>query len=198
MVRSSKLSSMLLLLLTISSLKAVDSPQGLTTLDDYDMSEATVEFSPESIRAEGLGERVCLFYDKEGFFVRSNDEDVRVHPYDTDPIFKNRNQKDVLKFALGNKLMLKKFNNGEYKVEAAGGLKGGGVGGAWLGSIIGKAAVHFVGHGVIQIIGVCSGPAYLPTVAALEAALLPTVIEPMSNVVAIGLGVAGGVATGPL
>lgn len=197
MVRS-KISSMLLLLLTAFSLKAVGSFQGLVSLDSYDMSEATVEFSPETIRAEGIDEKVGLFYDKEGFFVRSNDEDVRVHSYDTDPIFKNKNQKDVLKFALGNKLKLKKFDNGEYRVEAAGGLKGGGILGAWAGSILGKAIVHFVGHGTILLIGACTGPAAPATIYALEAALLPTVIEPASNIAAIGMGVAAGVATGPV
>lgn len=193
MVRN-RIPSMLLLFLTAFSLKAVE----LTSLDDYDMSESTVQFYPESVRAEGINEKVDLFYDKEGFFVRSNDEDVRVHSYDIDPIFKDRSQKDVLRFALGNKIKLKKFNNGEYRVEAAGGLKGGGVGGAFVGSLIGKGLVHFIGHGTILIIGACTGPAMPATIAALEAALLPTVIEPASNIAAIAIGVAGGVATGPV
>jgi hypothetical protein len=96
------------------------------------------------------------------------------------------------------KFKVSKFSNGEYAVRADGDLKGGGALGATGGAIFGKFLVHFIGQGVIQIAAICTGPAYPATILALEAALLPTVIEPLSNVAAIGCGIAGGVATGPV
>ncbi len=196
MVRN-KLSSMLLLLLTAFSLKAVESSQGLITLDDYDMSEATLRFSPDSVRSEGIDEKVGLFFDEEGFFVRSNDENIRVHSYDTDPIFKNRKQKDILRFALGNKFKLKKLDNGEYKVEAAGGLKGGGVVGATVGAHVGVVATNVVGHGILMFISSFSGPAAPWVYAGLAASYGPMILA-TSKAVGVGVGVVAAVATGPV
>lgn len=185
--------------LSLLSLMAVlsISANGLETvnLNEMDWDSSTV-IVPKG-RALGL-EEGTLKFDQEGFFVEEEDGITRVHSYDTDKVFRNRGQKDVLRFAMQNKFKVKRFDNGEYKVEAAGGLKGGGVLGAWGGMLLGKGLVHFVGHGTILIVSACTGPAAPATFAALEAALLPTVIEPMSNVAAIGMGVAGGVATGPV
>lgn len=95
-------------------------------------------------------------------------------------------------------LSVNKMSDGEFKVQAHARGEGGGVLGATGGAIFGKFLVHFIGHGVIQIAALCTGPAYPVTVLALEAALLPIVIEPLSNVAAIGCGILGGVATGPV
>lgn len=160
-----------------------------------DLSETTLAFGAGMV--QGLQEN-NLFYDKDGFFIVEDDNVVRVNSYDTDKLFHGRDQDFVARYAQIGKFKVSRFDNGEYSVTSTGGLKGGGIFGAYAGAILGKAVVHFVGHGTILIISACTGPAAPATFAALEAALLPTVIEPVSNVAAVGMGIAGGVATGPV
>lgn len=94
------------------------------------------------------------------------------------------------------KLKVSKFNNGEYAIRAHGDLRGGGALGATGGALFGKFLVHFIGQGAIQVVALCTGPAYPATLVALEASVVPLIIEPLSNVAAVGFGVAGAVATG--
>ena len=111
---------------------------------NIDLDEATLEFSPESVRTDGLEENIGLFYDKEGFFVRADDEDVRVQTYDTDKLFRGRNIKDVARYATQGKFKVSKFNNGEYVIAAHGDLKGGGP----VLAAIAAVGVRVIGYGI--------------------------------------------------
>lgn len=95
----------------------------------------------------------------------------------------------------GGYLWLSKNDQDDYFVEAKVRGLGGGVGGANVGFYTGKFLTHFVGHGAIQLAAICTGPAYWATVVSLEATFGPT-IEATSNVVGLGTGILGGVATG--
>jgi len=81
-------------------------------------------------------------------------------------------------------------------------LQQNGLGGAWIGFWGGKAIVHGVWQGVlfgIQVGGdiVCPGVGTV-TSATLNCVVTPFVIEPLSNVVAIGGSIAVGTATGAI
>lgn len=80
-------------------------------------------------------------------------------------------------------------------------MKGGGIGGATAGVFIGKFVTHFVaqvGIGVATAgVAIVCPPAAVPFFYAAEATIAPAV-EVASNTVAIGCGVIGGVATGPV
>ncbi len=185
--------SLLLSLATVFSISAMET----RSLDEIDMDSATLEFLPEMVRTDGIEEETNLFYDQEGFFVRTNEDAVRVHEYDTDKCLRGRSTKDIAKRALLGKFKVSKLDNGEYVVRSHGALKGSGVLGATGGFYFGKFIVHLIGHSAILVAGVCTGPAAPATIAALEATFLP-VIEAASNVVGLGCGVAAGVATGPV
>ena len=89
------------------------------------------------------------------------------------------------------------MDNGEYSLHAHVRGLGGGYWGGVAGCYVGKFAVHFIAHGTIAVISLCTGPAALVTAASLEATFLP-LIEATSITVAIGVGIAGAVATGPV
>ena len=208
MVRIKKLITLSLLLslittpflsaMTLDELAQSGSRMEVEEFSKLDLDNYTMLFDSSHVITDGLDKGLRLGADKDGFFVQEGKNFVRVQSCDTDEILKGHSLNEIALYGITSKFKVSQFDNGEYKVTAAEGLQGGGIGGAWAGALFGKALVHFVGHGVIQIVGVCTGPAYPATVFALEAALLPTVIEPMSNVAAIGFGVAGGVATGPV
>lgn len=110
----------------LKALKLLQEKKALAEIDDIDMKEATLEFLSGTVRKKSAEEGLLL-YDKEGFLVRKDDEDVRVHRYDTDKLFHGRSVKEMTKYAIkGNKLKLTKLDNGEYTVQAQGELKGGG------------------------------------------------------------------------
>ncbi len=189
---------MLSLLLIFLSFSSIESSQKYINFDNIDMSEATIEFSPDIIRSERHKKQIKLFHDKQGFFVRTNSKEVRVHAHDTDKSLREMTSKDIAKYAMLGKLKVSKFNNGEYAIRAHGDLRGGGALGATGGALFGKFLVHFIGQGAIQVVALCTGPAYPATLVALEASVVPLIIEPLSNVAAVGFGVAGAVATGPV
>lgn len=143
-------------------------------------------------------EETKLFHGNNSFFIRDKNNVKKVHPCWIDKEIRSISKERLGKMLECGYLSLKKMSDGEFKVQAHVRGEGGGAVGATAGAIFGKFLVHFIGHGAIQIVAVCTGPAYLVTLASLEAALLPTVIEPLSNVAAVGFGIAGAVATGPV
>jgi len=164
-----------------------------------DQDPKAVVFDQSMVRTDRLGEMVHVGLDTDGYFaVRENGEFHRIQNADVSPELRKQILQDVLKHKMARKLQVKKYDNGEFKLEAADGLNGGGLGGAFLGSCIGTGLVHFIGHGTILIASACTGPLAPATFAALEAAFLPTVIVPAAHVAAIGGGIIGGVATGPV
>ncbi len=114
--------SLLLSLATVFSISAMET----RSLDDIDMTDATLEFLPGMVRTDGIEEKTNLFYDQEGFFVRTSGDDVRVHKYDTDKCLLGLSTKDIAKRALLGKFKVSKLDNGEYVVRSHGELKGGG------------------------------------------------------------------------
>lgn len=116
------------LLVGMSSLFAMETaPEKMTPLNEVDFSGMALEFSPEVVRTEGLGEEVGLFYDEEGFFVRNETGDVRVKRHDTDNTFRKKSSSDIVKYvASQSQFKVTKFDNGEYSVSATDELKGGG------------------------------------------------------------------------
>ena len=162
--------SLLLSLATVFSISAMET----RSLDDIDMDSATLEILPEMVRTDGIEEETNLFYDQEGFFVRTNEDAVRVHEYDTDKCLRGRSTKDIAKRALLGKFKVSKLDNGEYVVRSHGELKGGGpvlaglfywatkVGlyGAFAGAVAGSTAAVAV-----------TGGAAAPAVAGLGAAI---------------------------
>lgn len=181
-----------LLLLVTGSMSA------MTDLDDLNTDNLSFKIPSKNIRTKDITDPIDLYCDNEGFVVKKGEDLVRVNNYDVDPTFRDRDVKDILKYTvLDNNFRVTEFENGEYKVDMVSDLKGGGVLGANGGFLVGKFLVHFVSHGVIQVIALCTGPAYPATVVALEATCMPF-IEAASNVVGLGMGVAGAVATGPV
>ncbi len=198
MVRINKIlsHSLLLSILAASSLSAVENSH-LISLDEVDMTEATLEFSPEAVRTDGLGEDIGLFYDKDGFFVRTSDDDVRVQRYDTDKLFRGRKVKDIARYSTMGKFKLSKLDNGEYVVCSHGEIKGGGLLGATVGAYVGKYGTYVVGHGGIIVASAMTGWGCVATFIALEGQLaIP--IETASNVAALAGGILLGAATGPV
>lgn len=121
--------SLLLSLAAVFSISAVNTANdafSIDNIDEFDMTEATLAFLPEVVRTDGLGEDVDLFYDNDGFFVRTSDEDVRVQSHDTDKPLRDLSKKDLIKYAAMGKFKVSKFDTGEYAVRSCGELKGGG------------------------------------------------------------------------
>lgn len=92
---------------------------------DIDMEEGALEFPSERVR-QTASIKGRLFYDKEGFFVRKDKEDVRIKKYDTDKLLRGRSVNDMAKYTLLGKVRLAELDSGEYTVQAQGELKGGG------------------------------------------------------------------------
>jgi hypothetical protein len=191
-------SSALLSLFAISSLCG-NQPQLITIgdINRVDLYNSTIHFAPNLIRSEGIEEKIDLGYDKEGFFIKNDNEVVRIPVYDTNTFFHKKNQSDLIKYAMIGKFKISRFSNGEYAINPAGGLNGGGVGGAALGAHIGMVITNVVGHGILLFVSSLSGPAAPAVYTGLVAAYGPAILA-TSKAVAIGVGIAGGVATGPV
>ena len=152
--------------------------------------------SPLATRTPGLS-GVELYHCNGQFVVGHEGSLCKVDINDVDAKLRNLTSDELENYAGMGKFLIKQYDNGQFSVKTAGGLNGGGAGGATAGFYIGKFLTHFVGQAGIQIAAICTGPAYPVTLAALEATCLP-VIEAASNVVGLGCGVVGAVATGPV
>lgn len=99
--------------------------------------------------------------------------------------------------AAGATLKLAKLNNSEdYALHLGAPLNGGGALGATIGFWTGKILVHGTAQILMHVAALATGPAYPVTLATLQTTLLVPV-EAASNTVGLGLGILGGVATGP-
>lgn len=184
----------LALLILSSSVVAMDESPRLVSLDDVDLTGMTVAFPRNHVRSK-CG--VDLLLDQEGFMVKSGELVTRVQKHDTHPVLRKANIKTLAKYGAHNKFVVRNFDNGHYSVEPASELRGGGAIGAVIGSTLGYGLVTFVGHGCIQIAGICSGPAYYPVVASLEK-MCAVPIHLAATKAGVAGGVIGGVATGPV
>ena len=140
-----------------------------------------------------------IIRDENGFRVFDGQQEQAVKPHFVDPLLKRMSPEQLKIFVeQGNRIRAIRLSNGEHRLLAMIPGKGGGLFGASLGFWIGKGTIEVLGHGTIAVISFCAGPIAGPGVAAgLEATFAP-VIEATSNAVGLGLGLAGGVATGPV
>jgi hypothetical protein len=152
--------------------------------------------SPSVFVPDKLGS-VELYHNKKGFYVKQDNEKHLIKKYFTDPIVRDITKKQLNAFLKNGYLSLNQMNDGEFSLKASGRLNGGGAVGAVIGAFLGKAAVSVVGHGAIQIVALCTGPAYFPTMVALESCF-GYAIEAASIKGAIGGGILLGAATGPV
>jgi hypothetical protein len=90
-----------------------------------------------------------------------------------------------------------KMSDGTYNIKAFARGKGGGLGGATAGFWVGKFVSEGVCHGVIWFVAGLSGPAAPAVGGSAEACLFPF-IEGITNTIALGTGIIGGVLTGPV
>jgi len=148
--------------------------------------------------SKGLGE-VKLFHNEKGFHVLHNDVMHGVQLCFTDKLVRKATPLDIKDFQKAGKgyFAITQMGNGQFELKVMDRIKGGGVVGACVGAFFGKAATYIVGHGAIQIIAIASGPAYFPTLWALEG-WLAVPIEAASMKAAITCGMLGAVATGPV
>ncbi|MFC1870698.1 hypothetical protein ACFLXW_00350 [Candidatus Dependentiae bacterium] len=173
----------LLALFFISSISAAQEP-------------AVVLFDNSAVRTDGLKGIGTLGADDGGFFVHNEDGMTRIQNCDVDPAL-HLSPAQLCKFAQENKLRLKQFDNGEFSVEPAGGLVGGGAIGAGIGSALGFGVTFFSCHAVICVVSAATGPFAPATFKTLET-MLAVPIHAASVQAGIAGGVAVGVATGPV
>lgn len=145
---------------------------------------------------EKLG-KMELYHNRQGFYVRKDDQKIKIQKYFTDPMVRNLDKKQLKAFLEGGYLMVNQMEGGELSLKSKIRLEGSGVLGASIGAFLGKAAVYVVGHGAIQVVALCTGPLYPVTVLALEGCLAVP-IEAASMAGAVAGGLALGVATGPV
>ena len=138
-----------------------------------------------------------LYHGKKGFYVRQDDKKQTIKKYFTDPMLRDITKTQLKAFLANGYLSINQMDDGEFSLKANGRIVGGGVIGASIGAFLGKAAVYVVGHGAIQIVAICTGPAYPITVLALEGCFAVP-IEAASMAGAVAGGIALGVATGPV
>lgn len=167
--------------------------------DAINIDKKTVFLVPHSrVMSFGLENKVELVRNANSFIVKEGESFHFVESYNTDPILRNLDLKKVIKFAaMGGKFKVTKSEDGEYAVIAQIGLLGGGIGGANAGFWLSKGLTYFVGYGAITAISFFTGPAAPATFKTLSLLAGPA-IESVSNAAAIGGGLLGGMATGPV
>jgi hypothetical protein len=131
------------------------------------------------------------------FHVRQGGALHKVESYDVDPTLRKIDKSNLAAYLKQGKIGVVKLSDGSFALRSQMQGLGGGILGGNFGFWLGKASVHFVGHGLIQVAALCSGPAYLVTLASLEATFLPE-IEAASNIVGCAAGIAVATATGPV
>ncbi len=136
-----------------------------------------------------------------GYKIAVNGQEHKVKSYDIDSRLRSLDHKQLGRLARVGVLKAYKMDNGDYRVEIGGGLKGGGAFGAWLGSALGYGGVHAITGGLCFIV---SSPAYLlggPAGAAVHAgvsAVAHSLVQPVAIAAGVAAGVSGAVLTGPV
>ncbi len=122
----------------------------------------------------------------------------KIESYDVDPVLRKMDTKQLAKFQQNNSVAIGQLSDGSFKVDAKLGLKGGGVFGAWLGSTLGYGLVTLTGHGLIQIVSLCTGPLFYAPVSATLTKMFAIPIHAAASAAGIACGVSGAVVTGPV
>ena len=139
-----------------------------------------------------------LIRDENGFRVFDGHQEQIVKPHFVDPLLKRMSPKQLKTFVeQGNRIRAIRLSNGEHRLQAMVAGKGSGPIGAAIGAFLGKGTVEVVCHGSLWAVSWVAGPAQPALFAGLEATCAGP-IEAISNVAAIGTGIALGAATGPV
>ena len=146
--------------------------------------------------------KLTLEHNHNGFTVIDGSTRTKISNHLVDKELRGRTTEQIAKFAAVHSIRLSQATDGSYNVRAHLQTKGGGAGGAYWGAWIGKAVGYGVGVGTCYVVGgvvtFIAGPiAGAATAEGIKAAALPA-IEAFSNVCAVGGGILGGVATGPV
>ena len=162
----------------------------------YELKQKTI------MTAYGLG-KVGVLHDKEGFKVKQNGNIRKVHNYDLDQSLRGVSSERLAQFEeMGVCLLVKQFDNGDFKLGLSGRLNGGGVGGATVGATVGGTAVVSAYSLMTYGIGVAAGAAFGPaTAAVIVGNWCWWTAAPAAYAVKVGTlagGIAGGAATGPI
>lgn len=166
-------------------------------------SEATgLLLDGKNVRAsESLG-KVKLFHsNKNGFLLKENGNLHRIPNSSLSPELRSRTNQQLAAFQKAGYIAVNKQSDGQFSLKSHVRGEAGGAGGAWLGAVIGK----FVVHGVVQAgilvatagVAIVCPPAAAPFFSAAQLSVVPAV-EGAANVVALGVGILGAVATGPV
>lgn len=162
-------------------------------------NEKSIQIKQENLFVPQGLDKINLYHDDSGFSIAHDYGITKVKPYNVDKELRGVSQKDLAKLITAQSyISVKELNDGQdYSLKLNHRINGAGPGGATAGFWFGKVLTYGIWQGTIHLIGICTGPAYPVTVATLTASTLP-IVEATSNAVALGCGVIGGVATGPV
>lgn len=114
-----------------------------------DLQEIVLQLPQDNITTRNTTESINLFYDREGFAVKEGDILSRVNPYDTEAVLRDMDAETAVKMLSLSKLKVSRLSNGEYTVERAGEIKGGGPIGATIGVAVGVSIPYIAQYAVI-------------------------------------------------
>lgn len=153
---------------------------------------------------ESVGKRHFFYDTVHGFVTFESDELTHgqiLEIYNIDPKLRNISIDDLNKALLMGYIKVSQDEQKSLSLQYMPRLKGGGIGGAWVGMLTGKFVVHFVAQAGIAIattgVFIICPPAAAPFAYAAEATVAPFV-EAASNVAALGCGIFGAAVTGPV
>ncbi len=138
-----------------------------------------------------------LSHGKKGFMIHQDTKKFVIDQRFLNQTARALTKENMSSFLQNGYFEVNQTNDGTFSLKATHRKEGGGAFGAALGAFLGKAAVYVLGHGAIQVVAICTGPAYPVTLLALEGCLAWP-IEAASMAGAVAGGIALGVATGPV
>ena len=148
-------------------------------------------FKPSALR------RASILHSNKDFFVRDNDGVHEVSKAHMDKPLRTMDKAKLGVLMKNGYLKVNKLGDGQYSLQSQHRLQGGGVLGAWFGAAAGGMVVRFLGHGAMVVVAACTGPAFVPTLAALEGTL-GGFVEGAAVTASVAGGIAGAVVTGPV
>lgn len=152
-------------------------------------------FAPKS-----LG-KVALYYNKNKFWVHHKGGYHKVRNCFVDKNLRKIDEKTLRAFVASNYISINKGSDNEFSLNAKVRGLGGGPGGAFIGSYIGKAIVSGIGHGTIGVFAfgalVTGGPIAAGATTVTLESWFGAAIETASLAGAVAGGILGGVCSGP-
>lgn len=148
--------------------------------------------------AVSSAQQLKLYANEKHLFVEDENAAYRVERHDMNPLLREVMHRQAMgKFIGDGYIRVNKLEEGKYALDANVRVLGGGGGGAAAGVIIGKGLTYGVCYGGIWVASLIAGPASTPTAMIVGKTASPF-IELLSNKVAIGCGILGGILTGPV